>query len=132
MANPNPNPATRFQPGHKSLGCRPKGLLTPSEMKQVVSKIFKMTRTDLTDLLDDPKTTMLDLVIGKIIERAAKHGDAHRMEFLCNRALGRVRDLVEEQEDDGTRVFIIKRPDGSEVKLGTVENVMKHMTEISE
>ena len=127
--NPNPNASTRFQPGHKSIGGRPKGLLTPNELKAVVTKIFKMKRRELYALLDDENTTMLDLVVGKIIERAADQGDAHRMEFVCNRALGRVRDLVEEQDDDGNRVFIIKRPDGSEVKLGTVENVAKHLAD---
>lgn len=79
-----------------------------------------MSVSDLQRYAVDPDIPVIDAIMGKVLLKAIEHGDAHRLEFVLNRILGRVKDIVEETDENGNRVLLIERPDGSVVKLGVV------------
>jgi hypothetical protein len=114
MSNPNPSPATRFQPGNPGGPGRISNWLKPGDLKTVVGKFMKMTRDELKSHMERREAPMLDLIIGQIMVKAVQTGDAHRLEFLLNRTLGRVKEMIDHDEE-GRPVLHIVRPNGDEV-----------------
>lgn len=74
---------------------RPKGGLSRVEAETTIGRLFKMTRQELQDVVQDPKSSMLIITLASIMAKAAKDGDAARLEFLLNRSIGRVKDMLE-------------------------------------
>lgn len=112
MANSNPNPAGRFQPGNPGGPGRSSNWLKPGELKTVVGKMMRMKRAELKDKLDDKNSTMLEIIVGQIIVAAAKAGDANKFEMLLNRTIGKIREEIV-FDDEGKPLALIHRPDGS-------------------
>jgi hypothetical protein len=108
----------QFKPGGPGGPGRSANWLKPGDIKHVVGDMMKMTRREMKEFLDRDSATMLEIIIGQILFLAAKNGDPHRMEFILSRVLGRVKDVIEEQDDDGNKVICITRPDGSVVRIG--------------
>lgn len=93
MANLNPNPATRWKPGQSgNPNGRPKGALTGLKVSVALGKFWEMTRAELMVAIQDPNTSMGDIIIASVMVRAAKDGDANRLNILLDRAIGRVRE----------------------------------------
>ena len=59
-----------------------------------------MTQTQLTAALESPSTPMLELSIASILEKGVKNGDAMRLAFLLDRAIGKPA-VIEAAEGTG-------------------------------
>lgn len=101
-----------FKPGNPGGPGRASNWLKPGELKTVVGKMMRMSRQQLVVKTEDPTSTMLEVIVGKIIESAAKSGDANKFEMLLNRTIGKIREEII-FDDDGKPLALIHRPDGS-------------------
>lgn len=94
MAN-NPNvranlrpPWVKGQSGNPS-GV-PKALLTKTAVELVFQSLTKRTPEELEIIKANPATPALEVMIASIILRAIKDGDPMRLQFLLDRAVGRI------------------------------------------
>ena len=117
----------KFQKGYKGGPGRPKkpddvkaaAKLTRTNLEKKLNHFLAMDSDELSAILKDPKTPMLEVMVGRIVLMAAKNGDQTRLDFLLNRLLGKVKDNVEVSVVKPT---FIRRYDGSEViELGAEE-----------
>ncbi len=83
---------TRFKPGNKGGPGRSAHWLKPSDLRHHVGHMIRMTRAELEDVMNDPKSIMLELIVAQIIFKAAEYGDINRFEQLLNRTIGRVKE----------------------------------------
>ena len=96
MAKGKKTGGRNFEKGHKPVTCKlPKDIreakeLTQKEFVRITCNLIRSTRTELTHVLEDPKTSALELMIGGIISKAIFDCDHQRAEFLLNRIIGRV------------------------------------------
>lgn len=95
-----------WQPGQSgNPGGRPKlpdsliGIksLTPLEVNRTISKYARMTRAEL-DVSANEKLCALDLAIISVFNKSIKYGDYLRLAFLLDRCIGRVTEMVEDDE----------------------------------
>lgn len=118
MANPNIKDYgwKKGQSGNPSG--RPKGLLTRAQVEIVFQKLANKNRAELQKVIDDPKSTMLEIMVASVVVKAATHGDASRVQFLLDRAVGKV---IENIEVNLPKPTVIEKLDGSRVIAGIVE-----------
>lgn len=83
-----------FQPGNK-LGGRSKHVLNGEEIRTLVGRFWRMTRRQVSDVFENEHATMGEIMVAGIMVKAAKEGDAHRLSFLLDRAVGKVKEEVE-------------------------------------
>lgn len=82
---------TRWKPGQSgNKSGKPKQLLTKDKVKGVLGKFSDMTRDQIQDVITNPKSTMLEIMVASIIVKAAKDGDFSRLNFILDRSIGRV------------------------------------------
>lgn len=97
MSDPKPRTAAQiavqFKPGNPGGG-RPKDMLRKDEVQAVMGRLARLTKAELQAIIDDPKSTMLDLATASIFLKAATRGDVNRMGFLLDRTIGRVREDI--------------------------------------
>lgn len=115
-----------FQPGQSGNpnGRKPlppdlKGIkkITTDELQRQIAKFAGMTKQEISDHLRDPEATMLDIMIGTVMVKAAKDGDHSRFNFLLDRTIGRVKESLEVTVP---QPYVIRRPStGEEVVLGS-------------
>jgi len=89
----------RFAPGSRGnpLG-RPKlpaelkaiTRLSPAILKTIIARISLMTHTQLKMHIETGNFTMIENTIASIIEKAMMDGDHSRLNFLLDRAIGKV------------------------------------------
>lgn len=106
MANPNPSPSTRFRSGNPGGG-RPRGLVRSDDLKRIFGKYWRMKAGDLIVLLKDNGNDlpMGEMVVAKILARAAQKGDAYQLNVLLDRVLGRPREEEKDDGDEGDKEF---------------------------
>jgi hypothetical protein len=68
--------------------------VTSEEFIRVSSEFLLMDRAKIQQRLQNPEASMLELLIGGIVAKAAKDHDHHRAEFLLNRTIGKVADTL--------------------------------------
>ena len=73
--------------------------LTNEEFIRIANRFFSMTRGEIQETLQDPKATLLELIVGGIAAKAAKDHDHYRADFLLNRTIGKVKEMVEITND---------------------------------
>lgn len=93
-----------FKPGQSgNPGGRPKQLLTKEKVKGILGKFADMTRQQLQDIIKNPESSMLEIMVASIMAKAAKSGDFSRMNFILDRSIGRVTsEDVESIVNNGT------------------------------
>jgi len=64
--------------------------LTPDHVQRVFAKFSHMTREELQASLSDPSASMLEIMVGAVVAKAAKEGDQSRLNFLLDRTIGKV------------------------------------------
>ena len=74
-----------------------------------------MTAEDSVELLKDPNTPLIELIIAKIVDKALNQGDDKRLEFILNRLLGKVKDEV---DINNFRSHIEQMPESQIIDLG--------------
>jgi hypothetical protein len=128
MAQKLPPEHTRFKKGSSgNPGGRPKlspelkkiNELTVDELKRTIAKHFRMTMEELTDVLHDPNSITLDLVICSAIAKAIKEGDMGRAEYLFMRSLGKVTEKLEVQHPEPV---VIQRANGEMIALDVAKD----------
>lgn len=101
--NPNGPPKQyHFQPGVSgNPGGRPKSFLTRSRVKIIIDKYLSLSRNELEKLIIDKENTpALELMIISTILYCIKAGDYSRLEALLSRAVGKVKEDI---EDDSSK-----------------------------
>lgn len=82
-----------FKPGQSgNPSGKPKQLLTQDKVSSVMGKFADMTRDELQKVIQNPRSTMLEITVASILAQAAKSGDATRLSFLLDRSIGRVKE----------------------------------------
>lgn len=100
MANPNSLKNLKpFQKGNPGGPGRPRAVLTRAQVEVLFQRFSTKTRDQLQAVIVDHKSTMLEIMIATVMIKAAKDGDAMRLQFLLDRAVGKVA-TVNENEDD--------------------------------
>ena len=65
------------------------------QFARILHKFVHMRKDQLSDSLRNPNATMLELMVGHIVAKAAKDGDTVRATFLLDRMIGKVADQVD-------------------------------------
>lgn len=65
--------------------------LNKSTTTRLLNKFLFMDRSDLQEIMLNPKTPLVELIIGKVVEQAIKYGDQKRLDFLLTRLIGPVK-----------------------------------------
>lgn len=89
--------------------------LTKTELDRLINKYLNLDKVQMAAEMSKPTATMLELVIGGIVMKAAKDHDHIRFDFVLNRLLGKVREQIEHTV---MRPTIIHRLSGEQVELG--------------
>lgn len=97
----NLKPFVKGQPSANPFG-RAKGVLSKVDVEVAFQKLITKTRSELQAVLDDQKSSMLEITVASILVKSAKEGDASRLETLLARAVGKVKDesVVEQHTHD--------------------------------
>ena len=74
---------------------KPKGLLRREDVEAMMGRFAVMTREQLQLVVQNQKSTMLEIMIASVMAKAAKDGDYARLQFLLDRSIGRVKDISE-------------------------------------
>jgi len=69
--------------------------LTRWEFERIINKYLYLTRTQLEEKLADPKTKIIELMVGRMCVATAGTADPRRFEFILDRIIGRVPQRVE-------------------------------------
>jgi hypothetical protein len=98
MANPKGGPEhTRWKPGQSgNASGKPKQLLTKDRVTSILGKFANMSRADLEAVMEDPKATMIEVMIASVMVKAVRDGDYGRLDFLLNRSVGKVKEELEQ------------------------------------
>jgi hypothetical protein len=95
MAKLPPPVHSRFKPGVSgNPGGKPAQLLTKDKVAGVLGKFSAMSREQLQEVIQNPRSTMLEIMIASVMAKAAKDGDPHRLDFLLQRSIGKVSDMT--------------------------------------
>jgi len=105
--NPNGRPKTADD-------IRKASALTNEEFLRITNRFLLMTRDEIQAALQNPKASMLELLIGGIIAKATKEQDHQRATFLLDRTIGRApieltTTLVERREEVQRIIDVIPR-----------------------
>lgn len=74
---------------------KPKGILTKDQVHAVLGRFSSLNREELQAVVNNPKSTMLEIMVASVMVKAAQHGDHARLEFLWSRSIGKVKEEIE-------------------------------------
>lgn len=85
-----------WKPGESGNAAgKPKGILTRDKVEALMGRFAQMSRAELQDVVQNPKSTMIEIMVAAVMARAAKDGDYARLQFLLDRSIGKVKDVSE-------------------------------------
>jgi len=106
----------KWKPGQSgNPSGRPKGIIRSDEVQALLGRLWKLTREELQKIVQDPKSTMGEIMVASVMARAAKDGDASRLQFLLDRAVGKVRESLEVSM---VKPYIAATLEGDIIELG--------------
>lgn len=82
-----------------NLSGRPKHHLTRSTVKNVIDKYLALNKSQLEALIEEAKFTALEHMVVSTILFCIKAGDFSRLDGLLSRAVGKVKEEIEEDVD---------------------------------
>ena len=97
-----------FQRGQSgNVSGRPRALLTKPQVEILFQALHMKTRDELQAILDEDSAPVLKVMVAKTMLEAARTGDYGRIEFLLNRAVGKVRDeaIVEQVRGNNREIL---------------------------
>jgi hypothetical protein len=106
MANPKGNPQNLkpFKKGQSGnpLGpnALPKELLAAKKMNRIecetiFARLINLPKDKISEVLKDPKASMLEITIATILFKAAQNGDHQRLNFILDRTVGKVVERLQ-------------------------------------
>lgn len=106
--NPNPSPATRFQPGN-SLGGRPRmtkeqkalALSTRTQVKIVMTEYLTLTVQEINDLLDAAELPIIDMMILKALRNGYTSDQMVTTDWILDHVMGKQATKVEVKNTTG-------------------------------
>ncbi len=72
--------------------------LTQIEITKLISKFARMSPSQMFVAMKDPNNSIIELTICSIFQQSLEKGDFTRLSFLLDRCVGKVRDVVEDDE----------------------------------
>ena len=60
----------------------------------IIDRYMKMGVQELQDVMKDPKTPAMELILAKVIVEAIRKGDQQRLSFLFDRLLGKQQENI--------------------------------------
>ena len=69
--------------------------LTKERLDGLLNKHLWLTKDQAIDLINDPTTPMIELLIASIVDKALIHGDDRRMSFILDRLIGKVKETID-------------------------------------
>lgn len=90
--------------------------LSSEELNLTISMHLRMNLEKLRNVMADPNTIALDLMIASSIMKAIEDGELAKAETLFLRSLGRVRDMIDIPRPEPV---IIHRISGAQIELTT-------------
>ncbi len=108
----NPTGGTKLPPELRAIQA-----LSQPEMARLVAKYARMSPTALEAMVEAKQAPMLELVIARIFQEAAKAGDDRRLSFLLDRAIGKVQALEPETDETAAIREIENLSDQDLIKL---------------
>jgi len=94
--------------------------LKKEEVEAVLARFAHMSRAEIRAKMEDPKTTMLEMMVGSVVLKAYKHGDQNRLNFLLDRTIGRVKEKIEVTLPEPTYIERFE-PNQPVIELGATE-----------
>ncbi len=86
-----------FKPGQSgNKNGRPKALFTKADVEVSFQRIATLNLDQLDAIIKDPKTSNIDASIAAIWKRARTTADYTAMEFLLSRAVGKVKEEIDQ------------------------------------
>jgi hypothetical protein len=89
--------------------------LTAVELQRVLTDFLHLTPQQLMERISSGDATMLEGLIGSIMQKGIQDGSYAHLNFLFERTVGKVKDSLEVSLPTP---FIVRRQDGSEVVMG--------------
>lgn len=77
--------------------------LTQNEVNKVISKYARMVLANLLEKIKDKKTPVLELAIASIFQSSIEKGDFAKLNFLLDRCIGKIPDIIEDDDDSDSR-----------------------------
>ena len=97
-------PHTLFKPGNPGGG-RPKGALKRDEVEAMMGKLATKSATELAVIAADPKTPAIQVMVAAVMLKAIETGDYARLQFLLDRSIGKVKEVVEQHNHNHDEEF---------------------------
>lgn len=105
-----PKNDTRFKPGNRaSVGKgRPKvpdelkakirdnPLLTRDDFRFIIDKYMKLSTSAIQQEIQNPNLPAVEIMIAKIVAEGIKSGDTSKLNFLLDRHVGKVKEVIEQ------------------------------------
>lgn len=106
VLNPNGRPPL---PDHLKMTIKLTHLrdFTRNRIIEMISKMFLHTPEQLTEVFNHPETTALEKAFIKIMHEAIRKGDEKKLQFLLDRAFGKVKERVEVSADAHTQLIAL-------------------------
>lgn len=122
-----------FQPGNPGRPPLPEDLkqarkLLRDDFERISHGLLQLSKTKLQEVMKDPDTPALELLVASIIAKGVSGGDQHRTEFLLDRLIGPVPKAVEISDPDGQpfRPFANLTPDQQTEKIAQLDIYIKN------
>lgn len=80
--------------------------LTQVEFERLVNKYLYGDKNELQKATADPKTPLIELMIGSILHKGIIQGDERRLEFLLSRLIGKVVQPIEHSGPEAPKVVV--------------------------
>lgn len=80
--------------------------LTKEELKEMGSLVLKNNLDALREIKDDPKASVLKVLVASVCIKAIAKGDMHSLDVLLNRLIGKVKEEIA-VEGDGLAAPIV-------------------------
>lgn len=106
--NENLKPWRKGQSGNPS-GRKP-GSIRADDVDAAMDKFARLKADELADKVADPKTNVLERMIGAVMLKTIETGDASRLEFLLARSIGKVKEVVENHNHDHGKELVKQIP----------------------
>lgn len=77
------------------------------EVARIFNRFVNYSFEDLKAVMNSPTSTTMELIIGKIMFEAIKSGDHMRMNFILDRMIGKVKEMVEHTGEIKNEVTVV-------------------------